>query len=66
MLFSKERVGRRSTYRLCEDTPAAFALFFHNLSTFLGGRGARSEGLYMELEYTGEGLGASYSPTSQS
>ncbi len=37
--------------------PAAFALFFHNFSTFLGKPGIYLEDLYVRPEFRGRGLG---------
>jgi GNAT superfamily N-acetyltransferase len=37
--------------------PAAFALFFHNFSSFVGRRGLYLEDLYVKPEYRGRGLG---------
>jgi GNAT superfamily N-acetyltransferase len=37
--------------------PTAFALFFHNFSTFLGRRGLYLEDLYVRPEYRGRGYG---------
>ena len=39
------------------DTPAAFALYFHNYSTFLGRPGVYLEDLYVKEEFRGRGLG---------
>ena len=39
------------------DTPAAFALYFHNYSTFLGRPGIYLEDLYVKEEFRGRGLG---------
>ena len=39
------------------DTPAAFALYFHNYSTFLGRPGIYLEDLYVREEFRGRGLG---------
>lgn len=39
------------------DTPAAFALYFHNYSTFLGRPGVYLEDLYVREEFRGRGLG---------
>ncbi len=38
-------------------TPAGFALFFHNFSTFLGRRGLYLEDLYVSPRFRGLGLG---------
>lgn len=40
-----------------EGSPAAFALFFHNYSTFLGRPGIYLEDLYVRKEMRGMGLG---------
>lgn len=39
------------------DKPAAFALFFHNFSTFLGIPGIYLEDLYVKPEMRGKGIG---------
>ena len=39
------------------DTPAGFALFFHNYSTFLGKPGLYLEDLFVVPEYRGRGFG---------
>src|SRR2546426_12837124 len=39
------------------DTPAGFALFFHNFSTFLGRRGLYLEDLFVKAEWRGHGVG---------
>jgi len=41
----------------CGDTPAGFALFFHNFSTFLGKRGLYLEDLFVRPEFRGKGIG---------
>lgn len=41
----------------CDGRPAAFALFFHNFSTFLGKPGIYLEDLYVRPEFRGRGLG---------
>lgn len=38
-------------------TPAGFALFFHNFSTFLGKPGIYLEDLYVRPEFRGSGIG---------
>ena len=40
-----------------DGTPAGFALFFHNFSTFLGRPGIYLEDLYVKPEYRGAGIG---------
>lgn len=40
-----------------EDKPVAFALFFHNFSTFLGRSGIYLEDLYVCPEVRGQGIG---------
>lgn len=40
-----------------KDEAVSFALFFHNLSTFLGRRGLYLEDLYVKPEFRGRGLG---------
>ena len=40
-----------------EADPVAFALFFHNFSTFLGRRGLYLEDLFVEPEQRGKGYG---------
>ncbi len=39
------------------EQPVAFALFFHNFSTFLGRPGLYLEDLYVKKKYRGQGLG---------
>lgn len=39
------------------NKPAAFALFFHNFSTFVGRPGLYLEDLYVKPEYRGKGIG---------
>ncbi|ANM31785.1 diamine acetyltransferase [Acidobacteria bacterium Mor1] len=39
------------------DTPAAFALFFHNYSTFRGRPGIYLENLFVKPEFRGKGYG---------
>ena len=40
-----------------DGTPAGFALFFHNFSTFLGRPGIYLEDLYVRPEFRGVGIG---------
>ncbi len=40
-----------------QDQPVAFALFFHNFSTFLGKPGIYLEDLYVKPEMRGKGIG---------
>lgn len=40
-----------------KDKPVAFALFFHNFSTFLGRPGIYLEDLYVKPEMRGKGMG---------
>jgi GNAT superfamily N-acetyltransferase len=40
-----------------DAAPVAFALFFHNFSTFLGRRGLYLEDLFVEPEHRGRGYG---------
>ncbi len=40
-----------------ENTPVAFALFFHNFSTFLGKPGIYLEDLFVKKEMRGKGFG---------
>jgi len=40
-----------------KNEPVAFALFFHNYSTFLGKPGIYLEDLYVKPEYRGKGFG---------
>jgi GNAT superfamily N-acetyltransferase len=40
-----------------DGTPAGFALFFHNFSTFLGKRGLYLEDLFVRPAFRGAGLG---------
>ena len=44
---------------LCEENgvPVAFALFFHNFSTFIGRAGLYLEDIYVKPEYRGRGIG---------
>ena len=52
--------GRRYAEVLISEydgTPAGFALFFHNFSTFLGRPGIYLEDLYVRPEFRGAGIG---------
>jgi GNAT superfamily N-acetyltransferase len=52
--------GRRDAEVLlayADDTPAGFALFFHNYSTFVGRRGLYLEDLFVKPEWRGSGIG---------
>jgi GNAT superfamily N-acetyltransferase len=40
-----------------QETPVGFALFFHNMSTFVGRRGLYLEDLYVRPAYRGRGYG---------
>jgi len=40
-----------------EDQPAAYAIFFHNFSTFLGRPGLYLEDLYVKPQFRGQGYG---------
>lgn len=40
-----------------DNEPAAFALFFHNFSTFVGRPGLYLEDLFVKPEYRGKGIG---------
>jgi GNAT superfamily N-acetyltransferase len=52
-----ERAAAEVLIGECEGQPAAFALFFHNFSTFLGRPGIYLEDLYVRPEFQGRGLG---------
>jgi len=43
-----------------DGTPAGFALFFHNFSTFLGKPGIYIEDIYVKPEYRSKGLGRAF------
>ncbi len=52
-----ERTGAEVVICHHEGTPAGFALFFHNFSTFLGRPGLYLEDLFVKPEMRGRGLG---------
>ena len=52
-----ERTGAEVVICYDGDTPAGFALFFHNFSTFLGRPGLYLENLYVKPDFRGRGLG---------
>ena len=58
----RESLFGRRQYAECliayqEHTPAGFALFFHNFSTFLGQPGLYLEDLYVRPQWRGKGIG---------
>ena len=55
--LSGERTGAEVVICYHADTPAGFALFFHNFSTFLGRPGLYLEDLYVKPDFRGRGLG---------
>ncbi len=52
-----ERKTAEVVFGYYHNEPAAFALFFHNFSTFLGRPGIYLEDLYVEEQYRGKGFG---------
>ena len=55
-LFEENRVAE-VVIGYYEEEPVAFALFFHNFSTFLGRPGLFLEDLYVKPEFRGKGIG---------
>lgn len=55
-LFGSERVAE-AIIAYHENNPVAFAIFFHNFSTFVGRRGLYLEDLFVKPEYRGRGFG---------
>jgi len=51
------RPGAEVVIAYAGATPAGFALFFHNFSTFLGRRGLYLEDLFVKPEWRGHGIG---------
>jgi len=60
-LLEETLFGERHTAEVLigeyQCTPAAFALFFHNFSTFLGRPGIYLEDLFVKPSFRGKGLG---------
>jgi len=60
-LLEETLFGERRTAEVLigeyQGTPAAFALFFHNFSTFLGRPGIYLEDLFVKPSFRGKGLG---------
>ncbi|MDR1705463.1 MAG: GNAT family N-acetyltransferase [Clostridiales bacterium] len=54
-LFDKQ--SAEVIFAVVDNTEVAFALFFHNFSTFLGKAGLYLEDLYVMPEYRGRGIG---------
>jgi GNAT superfamily N-acetyltransferase len=52
-----ERPGAEVIIALADGTPAGFALFFHNYSTFLAKRGIYLEDLFVQPASRGRGIG---------
>ena len=51
------RPGAEVIIALADGTPAGFALFFHNYSTFLAKRGIYLEDLFVKPAFRGRGIG---------
>lgn len=56
-LFGSGYRGAEAVIAEADGEPAAFALFFHNFSTFLGRPGIYLEDLFVRPEYRGAGIG---------
>ena len=60
-ILTESLFGKRSyaevVFGQYKDEPVAFALFFHNFSTFLGKPGLYIEDLYVKPERRGKGIG---------
>ncbi|MEQ1731707.1 MAG: GNAT family N-acetyltransferase [Vicinamibacterales bacterium] len=56
-LFGADPVAHALIARTTDGTPAGFALYFFNFSTFLGKPGLYLEDLYVRPEYRKRGLG---------
>lgn len=52
-----ERPGAEVLIATADGTPAGFALFFHNYSTFLAKRGIYLEDLFVQPAFRGRGIG---------
>ena len=58
-LFGKKPIAEALVGEL-EDEPIAFALFFHNFSTFVGKPGLYLEDLYVKPPYRSRGFGKAF------
>lgn len=54
-IFDKQKA--EVLFAVEDGTPAGFAVFFHNFSTFVGRAGVYLEDLYVKPEYRGKGYG---------
>ena len=52
-----ERPAAEAIIAECGGTPAGFAIYFHNYSTFVGRAGLYIEDLYIRPEFRGRGIG---------
>ncbi|HBX52831.1 MAG: GNAT family N-acetyltransferase [Bacteroidetes bacterium RIFOXYA12_FULL_35_11] len=55
-LFSESKIAE-AVIGYYNDSPVAFAIYFHNFSTFVGKKGLYLEDLYVKPEMRGKGLG---------